>query len=73
MVLGMVERDGKVRAIHVNQTPQKELQEAIRENAEASSALFTDELKSYDGFVDDYRHEVVNHANRRQRQRSQAR
>jgi transposase-like protein len=62
MVFGMVERDGKVRAMHVTGRRKKELQEAIRENIEAGSALFTDKLKSYDGLADDYQHEVINHA-----------
>jgi transposase-like protein len=62
MVVGMVERDGKVRAFHVDGRRKKELQEAIRENIEAGSAIFTDELKSYEGLADDYDHAVVNHA-----------
>ncbi len=62
MVFGMVERDGRVRAFHVDGRSKKELQEAIRDNIEAGSAIFTDELKSYDGLADDYEHAVVNHA-----------
>src|SRR5487761_1432110 len=44
IVFGMVERDGKVRAIHVDSRRRKALQEAIRENVEAGSAIFSDEL-----------------------------
>jgi transposase-like protein len=62
MVFGMVERNGKVRAFHVDGRRKKDLQEAIRENIEAGTALFTDELKSYDGLAEDYDHAVVNHA-----------
>lgn len=39
-----------------------ELQEAIRENIEAGSAVFSDELKSYDGLDEDYDHAVIDHA-----------
>jgi transposase-like protein len=62
IVFGMVERDGKVRAMHVTGRRRDELQQAIRENIEAGSALFTDELKSYDGLAEDYEHAVINHA-----------
>jgi transposase-like protein len=62
MVFGMVERDGKVRAFHVDGRRKKELQEAVRDNIEAGSAIFTDELKSYEGLADDYDHAVVDHA-----------
>jgi transposase-like protein len=61
MVFGMVERDGRVRAFHVDGRRKQKLQQAIGENIEAA-ALFTDELKSYDGLADDYEHAVVNHA-----------
>ncbi len=62
IVFGMVERGGKVRAIHVDKRRKKELQDAIRENIEAGSAIFTDELRSYEGISDDYDHAVINHA-----------
>jgi len=62
IVFGMVERDGKVRAMHVAKRRGKELQEAIRENVEAGSAIFSDELPSYVGLAADYDHAVINHA-----------
>jgi len=62
VVVGMVERDGRVRAIHVSGRRKKELQAAIRENVKAGSAIFTDELKSYEGLADDYDHAVIDHA-----------
>lgn len=62
IVFGMVERDGKVRALHLPSRRRHELQKAIRENVEAGSAIFTDELKSYDGLAEDYDHDVINHA-----------
>jgi transposase-like protein len=33
-----------------------------REHVEAGSAIFTDELKSYDGLETDFQHAVINHA-----------
>jgi transposase-like protein len=61
IVLGMVERDGRVRAIHVPKRSKPVLQKHIREHVEADAAIFTDELKSYDG-LNEFRHEVINHA-----------
>ena len=34
----------------------------IREHVEAGAAIFTDELLSYDGLSEDYKHAVINHA-----------
>jgi transposase-like protein len=62
IVFGMVERGGRVRAIHVDSRRRHELQKAIRENIEAGSAIFSDELKSYEGLSEDYDHDVINHA-----------
>jgi len=62
IVFGMVERDGRVRALHVDSRRRHALQKAIRDNVEAGSAIFTDELLSYQGLAEDYDHEVINHA-----------
>ncbi len=62
MVMGMVERGGKVRAFVVGNRRKKELQQQVREHVEAGSAIFSDELKSYDGLKTDYQHAVINHA-----------
>jgi len=61
-VFGMVERGGKVVASHVDTRKKKELQPIIRERIEAGAAIFSDELKSYDGLQPDYQHAVINHA-----------
>jgi transposase-like protein len=61
-VMGMVERGGRVRAFVVENRTKKELQQKIREHIEAGSAIFSDELQSYDGLDTDYRHAVINHA-----------
>jgi transposase-like protein len=62
IVFGMVERGGKVVVDHVETRQKKELQSAIRERVEAGSAIFSDELLSYDGLSEDYKHAVINHA-----------
>jgi len=48
--------------MHVDKRGKKELQEAIRENVEAGSAIFSDELRSDEGLSDDYDRAVINHA-----------
>src|SRR5208282_4485392 len=62
MVLGMVERGGRVRGFVVGSRTKKALQEKIREHVKAGSAIFSDELLSYEGLDIDYRHAVINHA-----------
>jgi transposase-like protein len=62
VVLGMVERGGKVKAMVVDSRRKKELQKQVREHVEAGAAFFSDELKSYDGLENEYQHSVINHA-----------
>jgi transposase-like protein len=62
MVFGMVERGGNVRPIHLLGRSKPILQKKIKENVEAGSAIFSDELDSYDGLSPEFKHEVVNHA-----------
>jgi transposase-like protein len=61
IVLGMVERGGRVRAFHVVKRSKPVLQRVIRNHVEADAAIFTDSLKSYDG-LEEFRHQVVDHA-----------
>ena len=61
IVFGMVERGGKVKAGSVATRRKHELQAEIRECVEAGAAIFSDELKSYEGLTE-YQHEVINHA-----------
>jgi len=62
IVMGMMERGGKVRAIHVEKRTKKELQAQVKEHVQAGTAIFTDELLSYDGLESEYEHAVINHA-----------
>jgi transposase-like protein len=61
MVMGILERGGKVRTEVVENRKKKALQAEVREHVEAGSALYTDALKSYDG-LDEFQHQVVDHA-----------
>jgi transposase-like protein len=61
MVMGILERGGKVRAKVVENRKKKALQVEVRQHVEAGSALYTDALKSYDG-LDEFQHQVVDHA-----------
>ncbi|HTW64892.1 MAG TPA: IS1595 family transposase [Bryobacteraceae bacterium] len=62
VVMGMMERGGNVRAFVVDNRRKHELQKQVREHVEAGAAIFTDELKSYDGLSEDFKHAVINHA-----------
>lgn len=62
IAFGMVERGGKVRTSVVDTRKKKELQKQVRQSAQAGAAIFSDELLSYQGLDDDYKHAVINHA-----------
>lgn len=62
IAFGMVERGGEVRAMVVGTRRKNELQKHIRQHVNAGTALFSDELKSYDGLSEEYQHAVINHA-----------
>jgi transposase-like protein len=62
IALGMVEWGGNVRVFHVDNRRKQALQSHIREHVEAGSAIFSDELKSYDGLETEYQHAVIDHA-----------
>src|SRR5947209_6898972 len=61
-VVGFVERGGKVQTAVVENRRKKILQGEVKKRVEAGSALYTDELLSYDGLESDYAHKVINHA-----------
>jgi transposase-like protein len=61
IVMGILERGGKVRASVVPTRRRHHVQAEIRKHVEAGSAIFTDSLKSYDG-LNEFEHGVVDHA-----------
>jgi transposase-like protein len=62
VVLGIVERDGELRAIHVPDAKAKTLQEEVLKNVAKGSAVLTDEDRSFIGLDRDYTHLSVNHS-----------
>ena len=62
IAFGMVERGGEVRTGTVDTRKRKDLEPIIKENIQAGSAIFSDELKSYETLEGDFRHSVINHA-----------
>jgi len=62
IAFGMVERGGEVRTTTVDTRKRKDLEPIIKENIQAGSAIFSDELKSYETLEGDFQHSVINHA-----------
>ena len=61
-VVGFVERGGQVQTAVVGNRKKRTLQTEVEEHVEAGAALYTDELRSYDGLEGEYAHKVINHA-----------
>ena len=62
VVLGMLERDGKVRTTVLEDRKKRSIHPEIKEHVEAGAALYSDELMSYNGLATVYAHRVINHA-----------
>jgi transposase-like protein len=61
-VMGIVKRGGEVRAVVVPDRKKRTLQAHVEENIQAGAALYSDDLRSYDGLAGRYAHQVVDHA-----------
>ena len=61
-VLGVLQRGGEIRAMVVSDRTKPTLQRHVKEHVSAGSALFSDELSSYQGLDALYAHGVINHA-----------
>jgi transposase-like protein len=61
MVLGLLERGGKVRTFVVPSREADEIQPIMRANVETNSRLITDAFNSYVQLRDEYNHESVKH------------
>src|SRR5438094_851295 len=61
-VMGIVERGGAVRTFVVPDRRKKTLQTEVKKHVEAGSALYSDDLLSYEGLAGEYAHKVINHA-----------
>ena len=62
VVLGIVEREGELRAEHVKDQKAKTLQGKVRENVAPGAAVLTDEDMAFVGLDKDYNHLAVNHS-----------
>jgi len=61
IVMGMLERDGKVRAMVVPDRRKPALRDAIFDNIDAGTDLYTDEHPAYLAVDADYVHKIINH------------
>jgi transposase-like protein len=62
IVMGLLQRDGRVKVKHVANAKRPTLQNEIRENVAFGSEIFTDALRSYNGLEQNYIHEAIDHA-----------
>ncbi len=62
VVVGFMERGGKVRTEIVPKIRKHNLQPLVREHVQVGAALYTDALKSYVGLKEEYKHQVIDHA-----------
>ena len=62
IVMGLLQRDGELRAAVIPSTRKHDLQSAIRANVATGSPLYTDAHPSYRGLDGEYKHGVVDHA-----------
>jgi hypothetical protein len=61
IVMGMLERDGKVRAKVVPDRRKAALRDAILGNVDAGTILYTDEHPAYMAVENEYAHKIINH------------
>jgi transposase-like protein len=62
IVVGMLERGGRVKAKVVSHPTQSILQGEIRDHVQPGSIVYTDEWNSYRGLKPEYVHQVINHS-----------
>jgi transposase-like protein len=62
IVVGVLERGGKVRAQMVENRERQSVQSIVRENVNPGSDLYTDEWSAYFGLAPEYAHQIINHA-----------
>jgi transposase-like protein len=62
IVMGLLERKGKVKLKHIPNSKRPTVQGEIRQHVEKGSQVFTDTLRSYNGLSADYVHEAIDHA-----------
>jgi transposase len=61
-VIGMVERKGRIVAMHIPSRYPYTLNYMVREHVEAGSSLYTDEYLGYNALEQRYKRHVINHS-----------
>jgi len=62
IVMGMLERGGRVRTQVIADRQKDTLQPIVREHVETGTALFTDEMGGYKGLHGEFEHQIIDHA-----------
>jgi transposase-like protein len=62
VVLGMLERGGELRTVHVPNQTKRIIQCEVRANVAKGAAVMTDEDRAFTGLSGDYHHHTVNHS-----------
>ena len=60
-VFGMIERQGEVRTMPVQDVKGKTLKSIIRKNVASGATIMSDELQSYNGLSQNYEHHRIEH------------
>jgi transposase-like protein len=61
-VVGIVKRGGEIRTVVIPDRKKQTLHAHVEANVQAGAALYSDDLRSYDGLAGRYAHQVVDHA-----------
>jgi transposase-like protein len=62
LVMGVLERGGKIKTAVVPNLSRRVLQGEVRKHVQAGAAIYTDSMHSYHGLAPDYLHKIVDHA-----------
>jgi transposase-like protein len=62
IVMGILERGGKIRAQVIADRQKTTLQPIVREHVEQGASLYTDEMGGYKGLDKEYIHGIIDHA-----------
>jgi transposase-like protein len=62
LVMGVLERGGKIKTTVVPNLSRPVLQGHLRKNVQPGAAIYTDKMHSYNGLAPEYFHQFVDHA-----------
>jgi transposase-like protein len=61
IVMGMLERGGKVKAVVIPERKSRIVEQIIRDSVEPGANIMTDQATCYDNLHKEFEHEIVNH------------